>query len=297
MDPGDELQENLRTLRDTKAEPSDAASKIACLAIDSTRLSDFGTSSQVKIGYLNLCQPAYDFVMCLKRHDGLDSLGRVGGLVPLTYASEFPYEIPAMRRRLNPHEPCTWNPARTTGAKTDIQGGAWILLWLAAANSPTEFDRSQDLVQYLLGWLPLGRDSKTSDLCRYGGVSSWAHRAATAIVQDFLSAECPSTDGVSAQSQVEEPIPTLKSGRVTLFDQNDRPHIDGKSKERLTGPGFNVVSALIEAGKGGLTKDKLVNQSGHSDARAILDRLKKKDKDWDSVLIFPGVTAGGYRIL
>lgn len=90
--------------------------------------------------------------------------------------------------------------------------------------------------------------------------------------------------------------PRLRSKRVCLFRQEARTSIDGKPKKVLTFAQYNVVEALIQAGDEGLTKDTLVDRSGHTGAREILTRLAESDDDWKSVIQFAGVTGGRYRI-
>jgi hypothetical protein len=84
--------------------------------------------------------------------------------------------------------------------------------------------------------------------------------------------------------------------RVVLRDRDKGPIVLGKSKPVLTKAQYNVVKALMDAGEAGLTKDTLVSKSGHQDARGILSRLAKRDKEWKNVIHFPGQPGGGYRI-
>jgi hypothetical protein len=51
------------------------------------------------------------------------------------------------------------------------------------------------------------------------------------------------------------------------------------------------------AAPGRLTKDELVERSGHADARAILKAVAGLNEDWGSVVLFPGATGGGYGLL
>lgn len=95
-----------------------------------------------------------------------------------------------------------------------------------------------------------------------------------------------------ANNEIEETI----SMPVLLFGQGKPPIVNGSKKEPLTNAQFDVVSALIEAGDKGLTKDALDSRSGHGDARKILKRLADSDSDWKAVISFPGKTGKGYRI-
>ena len=103
----------------------------------------------------------------------------------------------------------------------------------------------------------------------------------------------PDVGETSDQSDRE---PKAQSERVSLFGQGTDPSIDGKPKDKLTTPQYDVIQALIEAGAKGLNKDELVTKSGRAGARAILTRLCHGDSDWKSVIQFAGKTGGGYRI-
>ena len=83
----------------------------------------------------------------------------------------------------------------------------------------------------------------------------------------------------------------------TLGERDVGPLIYGKRKSKLRKPQYDVVKALVSAAKDGrrLTKDQLVNESGHEDARGILKRLCN-DPDWAQIIEFPGMTGGGYSI-
>ena len=103
----------------------------------------------------------------------------------------------------------------------------------------------------------------------------------------------PGQDQVSPEPQV---TPTAKSKRVTLFGPGDAPLIDGKKKSSLTKVQYKVILALIHAGEQGLTKDGLIDKSGHGDGRKVMRRLADKDSAWKNVLVFAGKTGRGYRI-
>jgi hypothetical protein len=98
--------------------------------------------------------------------------------------------------------------------------------------------------------------------------------------------------------QFDHSLPTKGGGgeRVVLRGRDEGPLLLGKPKRKLTTPRYNVVKALLDAGDVGLTKDELVTESGHEDARGILTRLAESDADWRKVIHFAGVTGGRYRI-
>jgi len=83
---------------------------------------------------------------------------------------------------------------------------------------------------------------------------------------------------------------------VVLNGQGEAVFVFGITKPPLTHPQYNVVQALLEAGDAGLGKDRLVQVSGHSDARGILNRLAKLDGDWARAIQMPGKPNGRYRI-
>ena len=92
-----------------------------------------------------------------------------------------------------------------------------------------------------------------------------------------------------------EKLKTQNGASVVLHGPGKPVTVLGKQKPRLTRPQHDVVQALLDAGKEGLTKDLLVYNSGHTDAVGILTRLKRKD-DWGQVIQMAGTTGGGYRI-
>ena len=90
--------------------------------------------------------------------------------------------------------------------------------------------------------------------------------------------------------------PVAQSKAVILYGPQDRPEVNGKRKEPLTRPQYDVVLALIRARDDGLTKDQLDEKSKHGDARKIMGRLADNDDDWKAVLLLAGITGGRYRI-
>lgn len=67
----------------------------------------------------------------------------------------------------------------------------------------------------------------------------------------------------------------------------------GKQKKPLTDGQYAVISALLQAGEDGLTKDGV--EAVRPGARQILRRLKQ-DEEWDKVVLMPGQTNGRYRV-
>lgn len=96
------------------------------------------------------------------------------------------------------------------------------------------------------------------------------------------------------------PLPTAplpREMRLILRRLTEPPIIGGVEKSLLTPAQFNVLTALVNAGESGLTKDELVTKSDHEDAVGILKRLHKRDADWAAVTPLPGRTGGRYRVL
>jgi|SRR5215469_5891327 len=84
---------------------------------------------------------------------------------------------------------------------------------------------------------------------------------------------------------------------VELRGRGEPPVVRGRQKQGpLTKAQYDVVAALLAAGERGLTKDALVANSNHADARGILSRLAKSDADWRAVIKFPGKSWVRYRI-
>jgi len=82
---------------------------------------------------------------------------------------------------------------------------------------------------------------------------------------------------------------------VILVGQGEQVIVNGEPKDTLTEAQYNVVQALLEAGSNGLSKDQLVQKSGHGDAVRVLKRLAS-DSDWASVIGLAGKPGGRYRI-
>ncbi len=87
---------------------------------------------------------------------------------------------------------------------------------------------------------------------------------------------------------------TAQSNKVTLFGPRDCPSVNGKEKPKLGLAQFELITKLILAGEKGCKKSQLENVS--TNYWQSLKALKKSDKDWDSVIHFPGKPHGGYWI-
>jgi hypothetical protein len=96
--------------------------------------------------------------------------------------------------------------------------------------------------------------------------------------------------------QTDEPLPPIAPSLIQLGKQTDEPIVRGKRKKPLTFPQYNVITALLEAGEGGLGKESLEDLSGHTDAVHVLKRLKNSDPDWGYVILLAGKPYGRYRL-
>lgn len=124
--------------------------------------------------------------------------------------------------------------------------------------------------------------------------------------QPAESAKAPTWDELSQRLLALRPAAEVPPAPVTppspppapavvLGGANDEPMVRGKKKARLTTARYNVVKAMLNAGRL-LTKDELDAKSGHTDARKILKALADSDPDWKSVIHFGRQTGGGYGI-
>jgi hypothetical protein len=113
-------------------------------------------------------------------------------------------------------------------------------------------------------------------------------------------AGCPTGDVENLRKVPAADIPDIEpvaaSEQVQLFGPGEHPMVKGEQKPPLSRAAYDVVCALIRAGKTGLTKDRLDTESGHGDARKTMKRLADGDRDWKAVLVFPGKPGRGYRI-
>ncbi len=100
-----------------------------------------------------------------------------------------------------------------------------------------------------------------------------------------------------ARMPVEPPLPPPPAPEaqpmVELGRPGERCRVCGQVKKSPTHAQYAVVSALIDAGEDGLTKDAL--EAVRPSARRILKTLSK-DPDWAQVIVMPGQTNGRYRI-
>lgn len=91
--------------------------------------------------------------------------------------------------------------------------------------------------------------------------------------------------------------PVGRSKRVQLFGFNDDPQaiVDQRRKVGLTKAQYDVVLTLLNSGRNGLSLNALAAQSGHGDARGIVNRLREYD-GWKDVIHTAGKPGGRYYI-
>lgn len=99
-----------------------------------------------------------------------------------------------------------------------------------------------------------------------------------------------------ATTECSEEPPPAEHAPVVLQGQGEPVLVLGKEKPRLTSVRYDVVKALLAAGKDGLTKDDLDRKSGHTEARKRLYDVAKLNEDWNSVIQLPEKSGGRYRI-
>ncbi len=116
---------------------------------------------------------------------------------------------------------------------------------------------------------------------------SWKWHLPSALIRALQDAE-------SAEHSLS---PATPLPLVVLGKRSDEPLFRGIRKERLTEAQYDVVDTLLTAGEDGLSKDALVRKSKRGDARGVLRRLDKSDRDWDSVILMAGKSYRKYRIL
>lgn len=83
---------------------------------------------------------------------------------------------------------------------------------------------------------------------------------------------------------------------VVLQGHGKPPVVRGVVKRPLTKAQYDVIQALLDAGRAGLSKDELEEKSGHADARKILKRLHDSDPDWKRVILLAGRPGVRYRL-
>jgi hypothetical protein len=138
----------------------------------------------------------------------------------------------------------------------------------------------------------------TNYLANLPGLEDSAKSVLKALRFKFPDSKMPTpVDQPSVPSETEtEPITPPKPS-VILGTSGLSPIVRGVGKDPLSIAQFDTIKALADAGERGLTQDALVRLSKHSDAVGIIDRLRKKDPEWASVIKMAGKPGGRYRIV
>jgi hypothetical protein len=111
------------------------------------------------------------------------------------------------------------------------------------------------------------------------------------------SAEPPTEPPTDKPERSRTPPDPQDVPSVQLRGRDEAPLVLGREKPQLSEGEYNVIEALLDAGDRGLSKDKLDEKSGHTEARKFLTRLRNSDPDWAAVIRLPGRPGrGGYRI-
>ncbi len=113
---------------------------------------------------------------------------------------------------------------------------------------------------------------------------------------EAVEGDRPPAAGPPLQPRGTGRTPDSATPVVILGEPGDEPIVNGNRKPKLTNAQYDVVKALLAAGKDGLSKDSLARKSGHGDAHRVLKRLAESDSDWAMVIQMAGKTGGRYRI-
>jgi hypothetical protein len=137
----------------------------------------------------------------------------------------------------------------------------------------------------------------TAEACQPGAVPEVTGQGTPATVGQWTKVRCrvmPCSFEAVRELTPACPQPKPIDGPTVQIGRPGEPcMVLGTRKKPLTDGQYAVVSALLQAGEDGLTKDGL--EAVRPGARQILRRLKK-DADWDTVILMPGQTNGRYRI-
>jgi hypothetical protein len=116
-------------------------------------------------------------------------------------------------------------------------------------------------------------------------------------IQDLLRYELPDTCTLAYAfdpRQADVKHLQARDQKVRLQGPGKPVLLEGKEKPALSKTAYAVVEALVKANGAGLKKAALEKVCG--DARGVLKRLAKSDKDWRAVIHFPKSAGRGYRI-
>lgn len=209
----------------------------------------------------------------------------------------------------------TWLPQ---GWSMNVYPAGWTLThlkrWFEYAINMATDDTSNNTRSDI----PPGWDISPSYAPTPRGLVTHAHLILRHLATQFAGSDAPvepkgPTDRAGCLAQLRDVLAYIQSALgqpkplATVAINADEPQVVlseldlsalvmGKPKGKLTKPQFDVVKALLSAGKDGLTKDELDRRSKHGDSRKIMQRLANSDADWQQVLLLPGKTGMRYRI-
>ena len=182
--------------------------------------------------------------------------------------------------------------------------------WHLGANAETALHDSLTLVQRLVGSvlnsrLPRWLDDEDLLLVRacaraaeptsFGEPrSSWEYMSLVLWdYPDLVATAGAALDRLVALEQAPQWDPNRDT--VELDGPGLPPILLGRKRQLLTDLQYQIVSRLIEASPNGISKDELLKIG--LGGWVALDKLRKSDPDWATVLPKPGVAWKGYRIL
>lgn len=254
------------------------------------------------LGGIKIIQPDREFT---KRAKHFETLMRSAGQLLLRFPT--PLAVPSdLRAWLGPVL-----PERTSILPADVHGGSarwdtW-LHWLGWSGlSPafridrTTWSHQKGSVVYRyrdpsdLAWARLETDERWRLPPSFPDPPEWF----ASEIEDVFQASVWAIAAILGQWDGVRDATTAAPGPAVILGSSyrDDAWVRGKPKTGLTTAQFDVVKALLKAGRHGLTGDLLVNKSGHTDAVNILGRVQDLDADWRAVILFPGKGGRFYRI-
>jgi hypothetical protein len=224
----------------------------------------------------------------------LDVMGRLSKIQVKPNDPE-PEELGELRRAAQALPPMDEDPfIGTSIAELTRDGKTW---------HREVYDRAQDWAQRVTANLADPEWRKRGQTFGMPGMIAPAEKLKTYLAVEMNRARSVNQPGKRSPGSATKarkrttPIKKAAARPVELRSRDKPPVVRGKEKERpLTVAQYDVVAVLLTASEKGLTKDDLVNASGHADARGILRRLAASDPDWCAVIKFPQKTGVRYRI-
>jgi integrase len=165
------------------------------------------------------------------------------------------------------------------------------------------------LVAILSRWVPLAESAWLFPNARRTGpfrkrealaaLKAAAHAArAKGVTFESLRRYFLETAALMIPAEPEPPAaPPEPTHTIRLGGPGEPTYIDGRRvKKPLTKKQHALVSALLEAGRDGLTADEFPAKTQQGGWRQTLLKLKRSDRLWDAIIVFPGPAHGAYRL-